>query len=497
MTRSAAIVLFALVAGTVSVIVRPTWWGGGDAGGGGDRPSIRMVVFGMPFEDRLYEDQYARGHAALNPQVEVVYQRHSDVRAKYNAWFAKGDGAEVMRMGIDYYKQYVDREMLMPLSAFIALPEPYGLSEAELAAIPQRLRDELTVGGELYALPQDASQYGLFYNKALFDAYDAEHPEAPLGYPDATWTWADLLEAAEKLHRRDGSGRLAVAGVDMAVSYAWPFYNFFVQAGGRMWSADELTTRVDSEAGVAALELFAELVGRGVYEPSFGQEGGTGPAARFMAGRSAMLYDGSWSVPRFQAQAPELDFAVAPVPRGVRPAVPTGSVLWAISSRSAHPREGWRMIRWMLTERQAGKYWQALRVAPPANTAVMASEAFRATAGVPRLDASGEPVPRAYEVPPMPRDKYDDYAAWLRFAWEVDEASGVVPGFPMAARHQTLLDNEVTAALGRWLKSPDSHDPAELLARVAERVHGQIDADLRARGLTPPDRRADRAGDEP
>ena len=492
MLRAPAIVLFALVAGTLAVVVPASWFGLGGGGSGygvaGGGPVVRFVVFGMPFEDRLFKDRYAAGHAELNPHVRVDFQRHSDVQAKYNAWFAKGDGAEVMRMGIDYYKQYADRGMLHPLDDYIALPEPYGLRPDELAAIPARLIDELTIDGTLYALPEDSAQYGLFYNKAIFDDYNAQHPDDPLAYPDATWTWDDLLHAAEKLTVRDSEGRLDVAGLDMAISYAWPFHNFYVQAGGAIWSADELTTHIDGPAGVTALEMFRRIVEAGVYEPYFGQEQGTGPAARFMTGRTAMLYDGSWSVPRFQAQAPNLDFAVALVPRGVRPAVPTGSVLWAISAEAEYPREGWRMIRWLMTEQQAAAYWQTLRVAPPANTNVMASEAFRATTGIPKLDERGEPIPGEYEVPPMPRDKYEDYAAWLRFAWQEDQSSGVVPGFTMAARYQKRLDAEIVQLLATWLRNPADHDPAALLRAAAARVHEEIDLDLRARGLEPPTR---------
>ena len=43
--------------------------------------------------------------------------------------------------------------------------------------------------GERYALPSDSAQFGLYYNRALFDAYNASHPDDPLGYPNAEWTW--------------------------------------------------------------------------------------------------------------------------------------------------------------------------------------------------------------------------------------------------------------------------------------------------------------------
>ena len=54
--------------------------------------------------------------------------------------------------------------------------------------------DAARLGGELFGLPQLAhpGRVGLFYNPGMFD-------EAGLDYPDDTWTYADLLEAASAL----------------------------------------------------------------------------------------------------------------------------------------------------------------------------------------------------------------------------------------------------------------------------------------------------------
>lgn len=485
MLRSVAIFFFALIAGTAAVVLPDL----GLRGGGGDgRATIRMAVWGMPFEDRLFEDAYARGHEKLNPLVSVDYQRHSDLYQKYNAWHANGEGAEVMRLGLDYYDQFVERGMLMPLDGFIGLPAPYGLSADDLAAFPPGQLDVLRVDGKLYGLPQDSSQYGLYYNKAIFDAYNAEHPDAPLGYPSPQWTWDDLRDAARKLTRRSADGAVEVAGLDMPV-WAWVFFNFFGQAGGEMWTDGGATTLVNSAAGVEALAFMRALIVEDKsWQPYFGQEQGSGPTARFAAGRTAMMFGGSWWGPFFDGTGPGLDYAVSALPRGKVPAVPCGMVIWCMSANADNPTEGWRMLRWLVEEEQAAAYWDTLRVSPPANVAVLASGAFRETAGIPKRDATGEPIPGQWEVPPMPREDYEDKAAWLNYAWQPDPETGTPPGYVITGRYQQQLQAELQSALETFLADPAGTDPQQLLDRVARRTHEQIDRERKAQGLDPIDR---------
>ncbi|XAL98029.1 sugar ABC transporter substrate-binding protein [Phycisphaeraceae bacterium D3-23] len=485
MFRSATLFFFALIAGTVAVVLPDFWQRGGEGDGHAD---IRMAVWGMPFEDRLFEDIYARGHEDLNPLVTVDYQRHADLYQKYNAWHANGEGAEVMRLGIDYYDQFVERGILAPLDDYMALPAPYGLSDSDLAAFPPGLLDILRIDGKLYGLPQDTSQYGLYYNKEIFDAYNAEHPDDPLSYPSPDWTWDELRDAAAKLTRRSGSGEVEVAGLDMAV-WVWVFFNFFGQAGGEMWDDGGATTLVNSPAGVEALEFLRTLIVEDQsWKPSFGVDQGSGPTALFAAGKTAMMFGGSWWVPFFDQASPDLDYAVSALPRGRVPAVPCGMVVWCMSTNARHPTEGWRMLRWLVEEEQAAAYWDTLRVAPPANIAVLASPGFQETAGIAKRDDAGLPIPGQWEVTPLRREDYADRAAWLTHAWQPHPQTGEPPAYVITGRYQQQLQAELQVALETFLADPADADPQELLDRVARRTHEQIDRERSARGLPGVDR---------
>lgn len=440
--------------------------------------ALLMTVWGQPFEDALFRDQYARGFEAAHPGRRVEYQRHADLETKYLAWHSRGRGPELMRLRVTDYHLMVERGMLMPLSPMlVALPGAD--RRALLDSIPRSLLDPLRIGAELYALPQDSAQFGLYYNPDLFDDYNRAHPDEPLPYPTEGWTWEDLRSAASRLTRRSDGGDVLVAGFDMVV-WEWPIMHFILQAGGELWHEGGLRTRIDEEPGVRALMFLASLVRDGSWSPEFVRAGTMGPDARFASGRVAMYLDGSWMVPSFETRAPGLRFAVAPPPRGERDVAIAGSVLWGISAHARDPEGAWSLLRYVVAEPQARAYWNALRVAPPANLDVLRSEAFRAATGLP--DRFG-----SFIVPPMPEADFEAKASWLVRAMTPGpdgNARAVVP----AGLYQPLLERELRGVLQAFLERPDDATPERarnLLRAAAARVHAQIDADRRAKGLPP------------
>ena len=288
-----------------------------------------FTVWGAPFEDSLFEAVYARGYESFRPGVRVEYRRFGDdLLQKYNAWHTLGTGPEVMRIRITDYHGMVARGMLEPLGPLIRDPATELPSEV-YEDLPSFIMSELDVDGEVYAIPEDNAQYGLFYNISHFEAYNAEHPDAPLSMPSGDWTWEDLRHAASLLTRRGPGGEVEVAGIDFEV-WAWPFVNFFAQAGGQLWDEAGTTCTIASPAGVRTLDFFRALQRDDrSLRVSLGRNSMAGPEKHFANGRTAMMLDGSWRVPWFDRSAPELRFAVAPPTRpGRRPPARLVSCTW-------------------------------------------------------------------------------------------------------------------------------------------------------------------------
>lgn len=443
-------------------------------GPGRDGTQLEMAVWGMPFEDRLFEDVYARGFETRQP-VRVRYTRYDDnLTDKYFAWHVLDRGADVMRVRITDYDTFVARGMLANLDRFIDDPT-LGLTAAEQADYTPAIWNLLDRGGSRYALPADNAQYGLYYNKGIFDRYNTAHPDDRVEYPTSAWTWEDLRAAARKLAITDERGNEIRFGVDFDL-WAWPFMTFFAQAGGTLWNEDGTRTLIDSPEGVEALKLIVELLPRNAALRSLTKVGSaSGPDKLFAGGQTAMLLDGSWRAPDLERVNPDLDFAIAPLPSHRHKAVVSGSVLWAISAHSRHTEMAWRMIKWMTGREQSLAYWQLLRVAPPARVSVVRSAAFRETPGL--VDADG----RVW-VHPMPRERFDDRAAWLLDAITPD-VEGHTPGFVPVAPYQRDLEEAIDAMLKRAVAPSRAETLRELLQHAATTVHRIIDRDRAARGL--------------
>lgn len=466
----------ALLLATAALVLAPR----SDALGG--RARVQMTVWGMPFEDRLFLDRYARRYETLTPSVAVDYRRYADVKTKYNAWHAQGRGSDLMRIEMTWYHDFVRRGLIEPLGKYIRDPR-VGLPPEQLDKIPPHIRAALDVDGEIYALPMDSSVYGLYYNLDIFERYNAEHPDAPLRLPDASWTWDDLRRAAKALATHSPRGEIERRGFDFAV-WAWPFLTLLAQAGGEAWSADGQTCLIDSPAGEEALRLLRAMQREDrSFAPTLGSyTAGTGADVLFGSGRTAMMLDGSWRVPNLELNYPDLRFAVAPLPKGKRRGVVTGAVMWAVSANSRHKDEAWAMLRWLVQDEQAAAYWDTLRVAPPANLAVLASPAFHATAGV--LKVPGDPA-SGYEVPPMRPEEFNAKAAWITDAFTQDPREGRAPGFLWVSEFQFDLYNEIDRTLREFLRPGSPLSEREVLASAARSLNSLIDRTRASRGLPP------------
>lgn len=448
------------------------------------RRTLLFTVWGMPFEDLLFRDRYARGFERERPDVHIDYQRYNnDIVMKYNAWHARGKSADVMRLRITDYHGMARRGMLQRLDA---LPGEGGVSEpltpADVEEIPRHLRDLLVVEGPqgrgIYGIPQDNAQYGLFHNKSIFEAYNRDHPGEEIAAPTERWTWDDLRDAARRISTwsRERGGE-EIRGFDCAV-WSWPFMTFFAQAGGRAWGEDGSCTLDVGEAGPEALRFLRQLVEDGSFAPQLsGYMSGTGPDALFARGRTALFMDGSWRIADFDRNAQGLSYAVTPLPRGPerlggRSAIVSGCVMWGVGVHSEHKDDAMAMLRYLTRPEQAIEYWDTLRVAPPANLAAMRSERFRSTRGV--LKDQEDPS-RGYEIAPMPRERFEERAAWLLYGVTPDPSTGAPPAFVPVGPFQTELEEEISRMLNEYLKPGSRVDAREAVDRAARNVRGVME----------------------
>jgi multiple sugar transport system substrate-binding protein len=199
-----------------------------------------------------------------------------------------------------------------------------------------------TWDGSYYAIPKDYDTIALWYNKTMFD-------EAGLSYPDETWTWDDLLDAATKLTKADGSqyGFALNPSNDQDT-----YYNMVYSMGGYIVSDDHKSSGYDDENTIKAMEYVGKLLDNACPDSNTMSE--TGTDVLMQSGKVAMIMQGSWMVAGFTANdymTENCDVAILPYDSttGIRASLCNG-LGWAANANTDRPDDCWKLLEWFGTK---------------------------------------------------------------------------------------------------------------------------------------------------
>jgi len=164
----------------------------------------------------------------------------------------------------------------------------------------QTALDVFKLDGAQYGLVESFSNVVLYYNKDLFDA-------AGVAYPEASWTWADELAAAEALTDADKG----IWGTFSPIQF-WEFYKTAAQNGGKILNDDKTEAVIDSPENVEALQWMIDKVQKYHVTPSDAQMSGQSPEDLWRQGKIAMLRTGIWFMGDFTGLDFNWDIALEP-----------------------------------------------------------------------------------------------------------------------------------------------------------------------------------------
>ena len=215
---------------------------------------------------------------------------------------------------------------------------PLALSSRLTANLDPRLLAAGSRDGQLYCAPHSVQTLALFYNRAQFD-------QAGAPYPDATWTWDDLRAAAAQIEELP-TVRFTPFGLGLSPDIA-RWYPFLLQASPAP-PLDDPAAILDDPA---ALDQGLRFV-TGLYSDTLAATPGYFSAAwageLFGNGRVAMTVEGNWLVDYLAQFYPELDYGIAPLPRGASAATVAFGLCVAAGAHTAHPEHAQRVLAALL-----------------------------------------------------------------------------------------------------------------------------------------------------
>ena len=269
---------------------------------------------------------------AENPNIKIDIQVNSwtDYWTALEAAATGGSMPDTMWMHSNNIYYYASNDQLLDLTDYIEASD-----EVDLSNYPQGLDDIYKINGKQYAIPKDYDTIALWYNKTLFD-------EAGMSYPDDTWTWDDLKEAAKKLTKEDGSQYGFCAGLINQEGY----YNFVYQNGGEIITADR-KSGYDEEATIGGIEEYFSY-GKEGLSPEIYEDQERAEAMK--NGLCAMGLFGSWNLSGFaesDLMRENFDCAVLPMSNEGGKASIFNGLGHAIAATCEHPEEAWKWVEYL------------------------------------------------------------------------------------------------------------------------------------------------------
>jgi ABC-type glycerol-3-phosphate transport system substrate-binding protein len=315
---------------------------------------VTVVFAAQDFERQVYQpliDEFNR----QNPDVQVRFIPYSEILGSGGMINADTMIRQLMTGADTAVSLFVRPEevaagLLRDLAPLIESDPGFDRDDYYAGALEQPGQSGV------YALPQTLRVELLNYNKDLWAARG-------LPQPQPTWTWADLIGAAEQLARKRGD-QIEVYGLADFEGVRRALAGELAAAGATTRFADAANAQLDDPSVAAALERVAALVASGaLYRPT---QAGGGPLdfdayQKLIDTGGAAIWPADSSVQRITIgdgptpEVPQKPFAVGTT---IMPQVPSRGpgLRYIMSSGTQHPEAAWRWLAFLSKQNVASPF---------------------------------------------------------------------------------------------------------------------------------------------
>lgn len=222
------------------------------------------------------------------PELNVVGENTpwGEFRNKYMTQAAAGALPDIIYCQFAWAQQFIQQGSLINIQPYIDAQADFNIDDFTKPSLVSYKKD-----GNLHLVPYDEGPLLLYWNVDMFD-------EAGVPHPTPEWTMDDLLEAALKLTRGDGTEK--VFGFDglpapdgaMNANYLYPW-------GAKFWNEpEENECHLDTPEAIEALQWWVDFRHKHHVTPTSAEWGSLeGGWNGFVAGKVAMFQQGTWYTP--------------------------------------------------------------------------------------------------------------------------------------------------------------------------------------------------------
>ena len=309
--------------------------------------------FPVPVQGRLSNEiqRLVGEFNSRHPDIHVTPSytgSYDDTNLKTHAAIAAGHAPAVVLMSANFIREYAITGDAVPLDPLIQAGGE--TDEQYMDRFWPALRVNAMEAGHVYGVPYQNSTPVMYYNEVAFRevGLDPDHPPA---------TWAEWVDAAKKLTKRDG-GATTRWGLEIVSSYdtlGWLVSGFAMSNGGQYYDqawGGEVYYNHPSTLG--AVQFLDDLVHKHKVMPE-GVTDANAVGSAFFSGRAAMIVNSTGAL-GFVRDNMKQPYRVAFIPRAIRNAVPIGggSLLIPKGNSPERQRAAWLFINEMTSPAVSG-----------------------------------------------------------------------------------------------------------------------------------------------
>ncbi|MGN1100412.1 MAG: ABC transporter substrate-binding protein, partial [Christensenellales bacterium] len=177
--------------------------------------------------------EFEKKYSAEGYKLSLIPVGGGQVEAKQTTMIAQNNAPDLILGGdIHLLNQY---KYLMPLNELIERDN----EEVDYEDFIPAITDTLTYNDNIYYLPEFFNVSLLYYNKGIFDQYNADPANADklVEYPRSDWTYEEFYSAADALTKRSGNS-VSQFGCYSTIGWWGEWLIHVRQSGGRFMNDD-------------------------------------------------------------------------------------------------------------------------------------------------------------------------------------------------------------------------------------------------------------------
>ena len=308
--------------------------------GTAEADTVRVTIAEYSKGTGPYFEEAAAAFEKANPGIDIQIEvaPWDSLQQKLTTDISAGTNADLSIVATRWLLDYVQQGVVDSLDDRIT-------DELRGRFIPTFLTPSV-LDGKTYGLPVAASARAMYYNKDIF---------SKAGYDAAPATWDDLKAAAAKI--KETSPDVYAFGLqgkeietDFYFNYAFWSYGGDIIKDGK--------SGLDSEAAIEAAKLYKGFIDAGYTQPGVTSYSREDVQNLFKQGKVASVITAPFLSNQIKAEAPKLNYGVAPVPAGPRGDRATYGVTDSIVlfKNSKNKDEAWKFLDFIFSAEMRTKF---------------------------------------------------------------------------------------------------------------------------------------------